>query len=66
MNLGFLAVLAKENPAQRRMKKGGMTQKKGFWRLIWGVRPVTDLQELTELILSLQNLFCINFNKTSY
>ena len=28
LNLGFLAVLAKENPAQRRMQKGGMTQKK--------------------------------------
>ena len=28
VNLGFLAVLAKENPAQRRMQKGGMTQTK--------------------------------------
>ena len=27
--------------------------------------PVTDSHELTELILSLQSLFCINFSKTS-
>ena len=28
LNLGFLAVLAKENPAQRRMQEGVMTQTK--------------------------------------
>ena len=28
LNLGFLEVLAKENPAQRRMQKGGMNQTK--------------------------------------
>ena len=33
--------------------------------MIWEFRPINDLHELTKLSLSLQNLFCINFSKTS-
>ena len=52
--------------AEEDAKRWYEPNKKWLWRLIWELMPVNNLQEFTDLILSLQNLFCINFIKTSY
>ena len=67
MNLGISGYFGQEKPYAEEDEKGWYDPKqKWLWRLIWEGGSFTDLQELTELNLGLQNLFCINFSKTSY
>ena len=58
MNLGISGNFGEEKPCAEEDAKGWYDpKKKWFWRLIWEGTPVIDSQELTELSLSLQNLF---------
>ena len=67
MNLGISGNFGQEKHYAEEDSKGWYEPNQiGLWILIWECMSITDPYELTNLIFSLQSLFCINFIKTSY